>query len=80
MKTLIAAVALATVIASPAFAQTTQRVRVNPERQYVQPNPPRNSAARSSYDVYDNRGQYIGSDPDPRVRDELSQDPPNYSD
>jgi hypothetical protein len=30
---------------------------------------------RSPYSVYNNRGQYIGSDPDPRVRDQLRRDP-----
>jgi hypothetical protein len=28
------------------------------------------------YSVYDIRGRYIGSDPDPRVRDQLRRDPP----
>ena len=28
------------------------------------------------YSVYDTRGQYVGSDPDPRVRSELARDPP----
>jgi hypothetical protein len=27
------------------------------------------------YSVYDVRGRYIGSDPDPRVRDQLRRDP-----
>ena len=27
------------------------------------------------YSVYDDRGRYIGSDPDPRVRDQLRRDP-----
>jgi hypothetical protein len=27
------------------------------------------------YSVYDTRGQYIGSDPDPRVRSQLARDP-----
>src|SRR5258705_13926775 len=28
------------------------------------------------FSVYDTRGQYIGSDPDPRVRSQLARDPP----
>jgi len=32
---------------------------------------------RSPYDVYDTRGRYVGSDPDPRIRDQLARDPPN---
>jgi hypothetical protein len=27
------------------------------------------------YSVYDTRGRYVGSDPDPRVRDQLRRDP-----
>jgi hypothetical protein len=30
-------------------------------------------------DVYDNRGNYVGSDPDPRVQQELKHDPPQSS-
>jgi len=35
----------------------------------------RNNIQRRSYDVYDTRGHYVGSDPDPHVRSQLSQDP-----
>jgi hypothetical protein len=28
-----------------------------------------------SYSVYDTRGRYVGSDPDPRIRSQLSNDP-----
>ena len=31
--------------------------------------------SKRSYDVYDIRGHYIGSDPDPTVRSQLSHDP-----
>lgn len=86
MKTktmLFATVALAAAVASPALAQTTdwtqQRrfqnpyadafgysngVRANGQRAINRPN-----------DVYDTRGQYVGSDPDPTVRDQLARDP-----
>ena len=30
---------------------------------------------RNSYHAYDSSGRYVGSDPDPRVRAQLSQDP-----
>jgi hypothetical protein len=36
------------------------------------------SGARSpnpAFDVFDTRGRYVGSDPDPRVRSELARDP-----
>ena len=29
----------------------------------------------SNWDVYNSRGQYVGSDPDPRIRDMLRNDP-----
>jgi hypothetical protein len=32
------------------------------------------------YSVYDIRGQYVGSDPDPRVRSQLARDPPGRDD
>ena len=35
----------------------------------------RSNSQRRSYDVYDIRGHYIGSDPDPTVRSQLSHDP-----
>ena len=28
-------------------------------------------------DVYNTRGRYVGSDPDPRIRNDLARDPPN---
>jgi hypothetical protein len=78
MKTLVAVAALAAVIASPAFAQST--------RQHV---PPRAQAPRAlSYDygqsqhrrvvspnaAYDINGEYLGSDPDPTVREQMERD------
>ena len=39
---------------------------------------PSNQARHSSnpaFDVYDGRGNYVGSDPDPRIRMELLRDP-----
>jgi len=35
----------------------------------------RRSSARGSYNVYGPRGRYVGTDPDPRVRDQLAHDP-----
>ena len=29
------------------------------------------------FDVYNTRGRYVGSDPDPRIRNDLARDPPN---
>jgi hypothetical protein len=80
MKTLTAVV-LATVIATPALAQSTTNPRVQvPQRGFVQQqsaNPAvqqRHSTNRAN-DVYDN-GQYLGSDPDIFIRDQLRLDPP----
>ncbi|MPZ39590.1 MAG: hypothetical protein GEU95_16340 [Rhizobiales bacterium] len=33
-----------------------------------------------AYDVYDTQGNYIGSDPDPFIRNELARVPPNRDD
>ena len=33
-----------------------------------------------AYDVYDTSGQYISSDPDPFIRNELMRDPPGRGD
>jgi len=85
MKILLTTVALAAVLATPALSQTTQkqsrtydpyayaRENANPNdsqsRARVRPSP------NSSNDVYDVRGNYVGSDPDPQVRDQLRRDP-----
>jgi hypothetical protein len=37
--------------------------------------PPRAHSPNPAWDVYDTRGWYVGSDPDPRVRDQLARDP-----
>lgn len=86
MKLRITTVALAAVLATPALAQTTQNqprpynpsayardLNGNPSdyqsRARVRP------SANSRNDVYDVRGNYVGSDPDPTVRDQLGRDP-----
>jgi hypothetical protein len=33
-----------------------------------------------AFDVYDTSGEYISSDPDPFIRNQLSRDPPNRGD
>jgi hypothetical protein len=91
MKKLFATVSLAAglaaVIASPALAQNAKHRHVarapyaasNPYNAYAaapyggyQPVRP---AARGSYSVYDIRGNRLGADPDPTVRDQLARDP-----
>ena len=79
MKTLLATAALAAVIASPAFAQTGTRSRVQAAEhpsQYDQPvgraeAQPRSAAQGTT--VYDNN-HYLGADPDPNVRLDLRRD------
>ena len=79
MKTLLATAALAAVIASPAFAQTGTRSRVQAAEhpsQYDQPvGRARSSAAFGGrpITVYDNN-HYLGADPDPNVRLDLRRD------
>ena len=79
MKTLLATVALAMLLSSSAHAQYGGWR--GDYRSYAQVTP--YAAYRSygfyrspyPYSVYDVRGRYIGSDPDPRVRDQLRRDP-----
>lgn len=75
------ALALATVLASPAFAQSAG---VNPWDAYdayaqteygprAVANQLRHSPHRS-WDVYNTNGRYVGSDPDPNVREMIGRD------
>jgi len=79
MKTLLAVAALAAVIASPAFAQSGTRSRVQAAehpsqfdqtvgRAEAQPR-----SATQGNPVYDNN-HYLGADPDPNVRLDLRRD------
>src|SRR5689334_20073830 len=81
MKMILATALLAAAIASPAVAQTARHYYTYPPAQYT-PNgrheyiyPPDNHAhsANPANDVYDDRGRYIGSDPDPFIRDSLAR-------
>jgi hypothetical protein len=84
MKMRITVVALAAVLATPALAQTVQQQPrpYNPYARDLNGNPSDyQSRARvrpspnSNNDVYNIRGRYVGSDPDPVVREQLRQDP-----
>jgi len=88
MKLLIATVALATVIAAPAFAQSSNgnRTRVeqsqtvrgtNQSNQYGRTDNGQRHSTNPANDVYDASGRYVGSDPDPRVRGTLINDQDN---
>jgi len=78
MKTLLATAALVTLIASPVFAQSVDRQHTvrNPAmstQQFSRTDAKRHSANPAN-DVYDAAGRYVGSDPDPRIRQNLIQD------
>jgi len=95
MKMLIASVVLATAIATPAFAQTSNRQARQPAADQAFAQTFQGPAARAqarqvrpdgrvhslnpSNDVYSGTG-YAGSDPDPRIRSMLAIDPPLTND
>jgi hypothetical protein len=86
MKTLIATVALTAALATPTLAQTRYQ-----ERQFDQSIYGRDMSGYGSWgtynrardgrminrrgNVYTERGNYVGTDPDPTVRDQLRRDP-----
>jgi hypothetical protein len=87
MKTLFTIVALSVALATPALSQTTDRAteqlaqyqpRSSGYDAYAQYQPGSRRVSPSingRNDVYDSRGNYVGSDPDPRIRSQLRQDP-----
>jgi hypothetical protein len=78
---LAAATLVAIAAVSPALAKSTHhrqsRNEARPADTYAAayPNVLKKRANHSTNDVYDVRGQYIGSDPDATVRDQLARDP-----
>jgi len=80
-KLLLASVAVAATLASPAFAQTaSNRHDRNAYGAYAAQGYTTDGYAQvrvgsRSGAVYDTRGRYIGSDPDATVRDQLAHDP-----
>jgi hypothetical protein len=77
-RTLITTLAVTAALVTTSFAQT--RLQVAPRKpdlsgygSYGTYGP--RTIHRSPYRVYSDRGDYIGSDPDPRVRDQLRRDP-----
>jgi hypothetical protein len=75
MRTLLATLALSVALATPAVSATVVRhhVRTYDSRAYNAYAMERN-ARPNSRAVYGSHG-YVGSDPDPRVRDQLRHDP-----
>ena len=84
MKLLIATVALATVIAAPALAQTANQRTPAQQSQFLRGNGVINQNGRTdngqrhstnpANDVYDSAGHYLGSDPSGLVRLEIQRD------
>ena len=78
MKTLIVTLAVTAALATPTFAQTRNQYgrdlnAYGSAGTYYRSRDGRMIDRRTS--VYDERGNYLGSDPDPTVRDQLRRDP-----
>jgi hypothetical protein len=76
---MVVAITLTTVLASPAFAESANghdpyNAYARQTQTYSRQQARRPSAHRSS-NVYGTDGRYIGSDPDPDVRNQLAHDP-----
>jgi hypothetical protein len=69
------ALALATTLASPAFAQSGRVYQRDAYQAYGQAVPNRPAyGLRSPRNVYNTSGRYVGTDPDPNVRDMIARD------
>jgi Ni/Co efflux regulator RcnB len=84
MKKLLTTAALVALVATPVLAQTRdrapERARAEaPQTQTTQAQQQRRSANRAN-DVYDVRGHYVGSDPDPTIRAQMANDPTQTGD
>jgi Ni/Co efflux regulator RcnB len=79
MKKLLTTVALVAVVATPVLAQTNertqQRTRVEAQQTRTTQVQQQRRSTHSGNDVYDIRGQRVGSDPDPTIRAQLANDP-----
>ena len=79
MKIVIATLTFAALLTSPALAQYQYGGWRSPYNAYAQQVGPYGSyaryygARRTPYDVYDTRGHYVGTDPDPRIRDSFAR-------
>jgi Ni/Co efflux regulator RcnB len=78
MMKLLTTVALVAVVATPALAQTRDRTPQRTRTVATQQTYPQDQQRRSvnpTHDVYDIHGQYVGTDPDPTIRNQLANDP-----
>ena len=80
MKIFLAGAVLAAALASPAAAQSANpyaypaaRYVPNGHHEYIYPADRHAHSANPANDVYDTRGRYVGSDPDPFIRDYLAR-------
>jgi opacity protein-like surface antigen len=80
MKMFLAGAVLAAALASPAVAQTANHytyssAQFTPNGRYGYVYPPDRHvhSTNPADDVYDIRGRYVGSDPDPFIRDYLAR-------
>lgn len=84
MKTLFATVAFVALVATPVLAQTNdrtqQRARTEASQSQTTQAQQQRRAATRTHDVYDIRGRYVGSDPDPTIRAQLANDPAQTGD
>jgi Ni/Co efflux regulator RcnB len=85
MKKLLTTAALVALVATPVLAQTRdrapERVRAEaPQTHTTQAQQQQRRSANRTNDVYDVRGQYVGSDPDPTIRAQLANDPTQAGD
>ena len=80
MKKLLTTVALVAVVATPALAQTRDRAphrarQAVVTQPYTSQDQQQRHSANPANDVYDIHGLYVGSDPDPTIRNQLANDP-----
>jgi Ni/Co efflux regulator RcnB len=78
MMKLLTTVAVVAVVATPALAQTRDRTPQRTRTVATQQTYPQDQQRRSvnpTHDVYDIHGQYVGTDPDPTIRNQLANDP-----
>jgi Ni/Co efflux regulator RcnB len=79
MTKLFTTVALVALVATPVLAQTRdrapERVRAQTQQTHTTQIQQQRRSANPANDVYDVRGQYVGSDPDPSIRARLANEP-----
>ena len=84
MQTLFSTVAMVAFIATPVLAQTNdrpeERSRVQASQSVATQSQQQRRSVNRSQDVYDIRGQHVGSDPDATIRAQIANDPTQAGD